>query len=143
MVTLDVARTEKDVEQCRELLAANNSGGEMPMFGAGTTTFIVRDSEDEPEKIRGLIHCRLVPELTHMITDKNYRFQQASYTLLAALSEAQLRIAGHTHCYHSISAGRNNVIKMVLKSGAVEVTPQEARILKGEETDVRLRKELA
>lgn len=143
MVNLDIAKTENDFRQCAELLAKTHPDAPLPLFGQpGNLTFVTYDSNEGRSIIKGVIHCRFAPEITHMSVDSSYRFQDASFTLLHQMMEGHLRIAGHSHCYHVVPQDNGRVLKMVQKSGAIEVSEQEARLLKGGNGDVRLRKEL-
>ena len=132
MVTLDIAKTAEEFEQCAALLAVSHPDSPLPDFGkTGQTTFIVRDHEDR-SRIRGVIHCSLQPEISHMTVDAEYRFQDASFTLLHQLMEGNLRIGGHLACYHTVPEAKAKLITMLKKNGAAVIG----------EHDVRLRKQL-
>lgn len=133
MVTLDIARSDEDFRKCRELLEKTHPNDPLPDFGLpGHTTFIVWDNEREQDKIRGLIHCEVRPEISHLAVDPDYKFQDASFALLHQFTEGNLRVGGHRSCYHTVGRERTRTLKMLRKSGAEVVN----------ENEIRLRKEL-
>jgi hypothetical protein len=133
MVNLGIASTAEDFRQCVDLLGKTHPGDPLPLFGQpNNVTFITWDSDEGPDVIRGVIHCRIAPEVTHMAADPDYRFQQASYALLHQFAEGHLRIAGHRCCDHVVPKAKDRIVKMLRKCGSVIVG----------ENDIRLRKEL-
>jgi len=130
MVSLDIARSEADYAQCRELLTRTHPADTMPKFGSQTgVTFIVFDSADRT-KVLGCIHGDLVPEIKSMAVDPEYRYQEASFALLHQFMEGHFRVAGYSAVTHTVPNDKVKTLKMLKKSGALEIGQNDTRLLK-------------
>jgi len=135
MVNLDIARTESDFHQCRELLERTNPGAPAPAFGSpGSVTFVIYDHERR-DVVRGCIHADMEPVVRAMAVDPDYRFQDASFTMLHQFMEAHLRVAGYRQVFHDVPMDKSRIIRTLEKCGAAEVDVPGG-------DSIRMRKEL-
>lgn len=131
MVLLDIARTEEDFRQCAEVSKRFDPTSELPIFGApNSTTYIVKDTELEPDKVRGMIHVEHALEVRGMAVDPDYKFQEASFTLLHAHMEGMLRGNGHAHYYYTAPESKEKVLKILKKNGAEVIDAETVRLRK-------------